>query len=152
MDERERVIREVIKVLPELAKSLNRDVAAHQACCRAAGQDEGQKPSTAQIRTLVHLAQYGSQTMGELAESMRITTASATGLVKPLVASGYVVRSRDPEDERVVRVELSQTAQDLAERILHQRRKDVEAALAGMDDTACRHFLEGLERLSGRQG
>ena len=31
VEERERIIREVIKVLPELAKSLERDVAKHPA-------------------------------------------------------------------------------------------------------------------------
>ncbi len=148
-EERERIIREVIKVLPELAKSLSRDVAMHGTA--------GHLPpgtgavSTAQVRTLVHLAQSGPQSMGELAEGMQITMASASGLVKPLVAMGHVTRSRDPRDERVVRVALSGRAQVLADQILKERRREVEAALAGMDDEACRHFLEGLERLAGRR-
>jgi DNA-binding MarR family transcriptional regulator len=153
MDERERIIREVIKVLPELFKSLRRDVALH----RSEGSDmaglgpQAQPLTTGQMRTLVHLAQYGLQSMGELADGMQITTASATGLVKPLVAMGYVTRSRDPRDERMVRVALSEQAQALAERILAHRRREVEEALTGMDDEACRHFLEGLERLAGRR-
>ncbi len=153
MEERERIIREVIKVLPDLAKSLNRDAGVHAAVGhgRAGGADDT-PVSTAQVRTLVHLAQYGPQTMGELAEGMRISTASATGLIKPLFAAGLVVRSRDPKDRRVVRVGLSPTAQDLADRVLAGWRREVEAALAGMDDQACAHFLEGLERLAGRQG
>jgi DNA-binding MarR family transcriptional regulator len=178
MDERERIIREVIKVLPELAKSLNRDVAAHatamheaaQAAAEAAvsGGPEGTpraasaaataspsspppEVSAAQLRTLVHLAQYGAQTMGELAEGMQISMASATGLVKPLVARGYVTRSRDPRDQRVVRVGLSPHAQQLADQMLAERRREVEAALSGMNDQACRDFLEGLERLVGRR-
>ena len=149
MEERERIIREVIKVLPELAKSLERDVAKHPAHGR---ENAGVGPlSTAQVRTLVHLAQYGPQSMGELAEGMQVTNASATGLVKPLAAMGHVIRSRDPEDERVVRVGLSPRARVLADQILHERRAEVEAALAGMDDESCRHFLEGLERLVGRR-
>jgi DNA-binding MarR family transcriptional regulator len=160
--ERERIIREVIKVLPELATSLNRDVAMHAAAAAwpegAAGRALGQPGagaigvlSTAQVRTLVHLAQYGPQTMGELAEGMQITTASASGLIKPLVALGHVSRSRDPHDERVVRVALSPPAQALADKILAERRREVEAALTGMDNSACRAFLEGLERLVGRR-
>ena len=172
MDERERIIREVIKVLPELAKSLNRDSAAHAASMHdaarlAAAPDTatGAEPqatdpesaaasapevSGAQLRALIHLAQYGRQTMGELAEGLRITMASASGLVKPLVAVGYVTRSRDPHDQRVVRVGLSGGAQAMADGLLAQRRQEVEAALTGMDDQACRSFLEGLERLVGR--
>lgn len=161
MDDRERIIREVIKILPALAKSLNRDVGTHAIVGHHAGHHVEQHAaddlrersalSTAQVRTLVHLAQYGPQTMGELAEGMRISTASATGLIKPLFAAGLVERSRDPRDQRVVRVGLSPQARDLADRILARWRQEVEAALAGMNDEACRHFLEGLERLAGRQ-
>jgi DNA-binding MarR family transcriptional regulator len=164
VDERERIIREVIKVLPELANSLNRDVALHAvagvasggtrvgaAQAGTAGAGAAKALSTAQVRALVHLAQYGSQTMGELAEGMQITTASATGLIKPLVALGHVARARDPNDERVVRVTLSERAQGMADQILAERRREVEAALIGMDDAACRSFLEGLERLVGRR-
>jgi DNA-binding MarR family transcriptional regulator len=154
MDERERIVREVIKVLPELAKTLTRDVAAHAVAMHAAaGTVAGGPPevSGAQLRTLIHLAQYGPQTMGELAEGMQITMASATGLVKPLVQMGYVTRGRDANDQRVVRVGLSARAQEMADQILSDRRREVEAALSGMNDQACRDFLEGLERLVGRR-
>lgn len=157
MEERELIIREVLKVLPALAKSLNRDTVLHTTARSHTGNGAGRgvgdrgSISTAQVRTLVHLAQYGPQTMGELAEGMRISMASATGLVKPLCAAGLVDRSRDPRDRRVVRVGLSPQARELADRILAGWRREVEAALAGMDDEACRHFLEGLERLAGRQ-
>jgi DNA-binding MarR family transcriptional regulator len=145
VDERERIIREIIKVLPELAVNLNRDAATHGSADPA-----GRGASTAQIRALVHLAQYGRQAMGELAEGLQITMASATGLINPLVEMGHVIRSRDDEDHRVVRVGLSREAQAMADKILAARRREVEDALVGMDDLSCRHFLEGLERLAGR--
>jgi len=154
MDERERIIREVIKVLPQLAKSLNREVATHAATVagsRTAPAAPAAPVSTAQVRALVHLAQYGPQTMGELAEGLQIATASATGLIDPLVSLGYVIRTRDPHDRRVVRVGLSSEAQAIADAIIAERRREVEAALEGMDLAACRSFLEGLERLAGRR-
>ncbi len=153
MNEREHVIREVIKVLPEVAHVLRRAAAGDAAAMHlAAGPPGAAAPevSAAQLRALVHLAQYGPQTMGELAEGMQITMASATGLVKPLVEIGYVTRTRDPQDQRVVRVVLSEPAQEMARRILAERRHDIEEALSGMSDEACRHFLEGLERLARR--
>jgi DNA-binding MarR family transcriptional regulator len=148
VEERERITREVMKVLPELAKSLNRDTAMHAA---ARGRPGARPVSVAQVRVLVHLAQYGPQTMGELADGLQIATASATGLVKPLVTGGYVTRTRDAADQRVVHVRLSAPAQVMADQILAERRKEVEAALAGMDDAMCRNFLEALKRLAGRQ-
>jgi hypothetical protein len=46
----------------------------------------------------------------------------------------------------VVRVALSLRAQQMADTILAERRREVESALTGMNDQACRDFLEGLER------
>lgn len=149
MNEREWIIREIIKILPGLVKSLNRAAAAHAR----AGRDlaGGRAISTAQLRTLVHLAQYGPQTMSELAEGMQITMASASGLIKPLAEAGLVKRSRDPQDRRVVRVDLSPRARDLANQALAKWRQDVEAALTDMDNETCRQFLRSLERLAGSQ-
>jgi|WetSurMetagenome_2_1015567.scaffolds.fasta_scaffold04914_6 DNA-binding MarR family transcriptional regulator len=163
MDERERVVREVIKVLPELAKNLTRDVDAHSAAAReaaarvgatrVAGRAEmpGTAVSGAQLRALVHLAQYGPQTMSELAEGLQITTASATGLINPLVTMGHVARARDVSDRRVVRIGLTPQAQTLADGMIAERRREVVAALEGMDLAACRSFLQGIERLAGRR-
>lgn len=153
MDERKRVMRDIIKVLPEAVMSLTRSASGDAAAMRAAtGQTEATPAPTVppgQLRALIHLAQHGAQTMGELAEGLRVTMASASGLVKPLVEVGYVTRTRDPQDRRVVRVGLSERAQAVADRIMTDRLKELETALAAMDDAACDNFLEGLERLAG---
>ena len=60
---------------------------------------------------MVHLFEYGPLTMGELAEGLSVTTPSATGLINPLADMGFVVRERDEEDRRVVRVRLSERAE-----------------------------------------
>jgi DNA-binding MarR family transcriptional regulator len=135
----ERIVREVLKLLPEISKALSRMAPEHAP---------GPGVSMAQVKALVHLAQYGPETMGELASGLRITTPSATGLVGPLVEAGYVVRRRDTVDRRVVEVRLSPEAQEFADQILAVRRLQVEAALSGMDAEAQAHFLQGLENLA----
>jgi len=136
---RGRIVSEILKLLPELGKAFN-DSMPHHA---KAG------PATyAQMKVLVHLAEYGPQTMGELAQGLRITTPSATGLVNPLADLGMVVRERDTQDRRVVRVRLSAGAEVIARDVLAKRRRAVEAALEGMDAEAQVHFLEGLARLA----
>ncbi len=134
------VVSEILKLLPELGKALATSVpdrVRHQGI------------SNAQVRAVVHLAEYGPQTMGELAQGLRITTPSTTGLINPLVDMGLVQRERDDEDRRVVRVSLTQKAQTMAGHVLAQRRREVEQALDGMDEEARLHFLEGLQRLAG---
>lgn len=139
VNEQERIVREVLKLLPELGKAISRSMPAHA---------RHQGVSAAQVKALVHLAEYGPQTMGELAAGLRITTPSATGLVNPLVEMGFVERERDTEDRRVVQVQLTKPARKLAEEILAQRRAEVEAALEGMELEARENFLEGLRRLA----
>lgn len=139
MNERERIISEVLKLLPELVKGLSAGTAGHPG--RGA-------VSLAQVKALIHLALYGPQTMGELAQGLGITTASATSLMNPLVEAGYVLRARDSTDRRVVRVALSPQAEKLAQEILAERRRQVEEALQGLDDDACRTFLLALGRLA----
>jgi len=180
MEDRDRIVSEVLKLLPDLARGLRRGLAAHGTLldsCRDStasgmvgdtktigaegrgaavprGDAHSSKPerkvTPAMMRTWIHLAQYGSQTMGELAEGLKISTASATDIVQPLVELGYVKRSRDPGDRRVVRVSLTEEAQALADQILAELRAEVQSALADLDDEACRCFLAGLERLAAR--
>jgi len=133
------MVAEVLKLLPGLSKVLSQSMPED-------ARREG--VSVAQVRVLVHLNEYGPQTMGTLAEGLRITTPSATGLINPLVEMGYVVRERSERDRRVVTVDLSPHARVLAESILAQQRRDVEEALGGMDPEAQTNFLEGLTRLA----
>lgn len=142
-DERQRIVREVMKLLPELGKAITRSMPVHI-------RHEG--VSSAQVKALVHLSEYGPQTMGDLAEGLKITTPSATGLVNPLAEMGFVVRDRDQEDRRVVRVSLSEHAQEMAHSILDQRVTEVAAAMDDMALEAQQNFLEGLERLASAYG
>jgi Transcriptional regulators len=137
------MVSEVLKVLPSLIKALSQSMP-----------DDARREgvSVAQVRVLVHLNEYGPQTMGALAGGLQITTPSATGLINPLVEMGYVVRERSEHDRRVVTVGLSPHAQELSESILAQRRSEVQTALSGMDPTAQSNFLEGLKRLDAAFG
>jgi len=133
------VVSEILKLLPELGKALSTSVpdrVRHQGI------------SNAQVRAVVHLAEYGPQTMGELAQGLRITTPSTTGLINPLAGMGLVQRERNEEDRRVVQVSLTEKARAMAGQVLAQRRREVEQALQDMDEEARLNFLEGLRRLA----
>lgn len=143
VDEQQRIVHEVMKLLPELGTAITRSMPMHV-------RHEG--VSLAQVKAMVHLFEYGPQTMGDLAEGLKITTPSATGLVNPLAEMGFVVRERDQEDRRVVRVSLSEHAQEIARSILDQRLTEVADAMDGMSLEAQQNFLEGLERLAVAYG
>ena len=135
----ENVVSEILKLIPVLGKALTTSVpdrVRHQGV------------SNAQVRALIHLAEYGPQTMGDLAQGLKITTPSTTGLINPLVDMGLVERERDEEDRRVVRVRVSAKAGTMAGHVLAQRRNEMEQALEGMSEEAKLIFLDGLRRLA----
>jgi DNA-binding MarR family transcriptional regulator len=143
VDQHQRVIREVMKLLPELGAAITRSIPTRV-------RHEG--VSMAQAKAMVHLFEYGPQTMGDLADGLKITTPSATGLINPLAEQGFVVRDRHDDDRRVVRVSLSEHAEEIAHSIIDQRQAEVAAALEGMSIEAQECFLDGLERLAAAYG
>lgn len=134
-----RIVSEILELLPELGRALANSVP---------DKVKHQGVSNAQVRAVVHLAEYGPQTMGALAQGLRITTPSTTGLINPLADMGLVERERDGEDRRVVRVSLSAKAKKMAGQVLTRRRAEVEQAMVGMSEEAKANFLEGLRRLA----
>jgi DNA-binding MarR family transcriptional regulator len=63
--------------------------------------------SVAEMHTLEGIGLYGSRTMSETAATLGITTGTLTVAIDRLVRKNYVDRNRDPDDRRVVRIELT---------------------------------------------
>jgi MarR family transcriptional regulator, organic hydroperoxide resistance regulator len=68
-----------------------------------------------QFWLLRHLRQHGPRSIGELAEALGVTQSSATTACQRLEKSGLATRARDPLDERVVRVTLTEVGQQRIE-------------------------------------
>jgi len=72
-------------------------------------------------------------TMSNIAKDLLITIGSTTTAVKKLEAKGYVIRSKQEDDGRIVLVELTQKAKDALE--VHQayHREMVEEILGNLN-------------------
>jgi DNA-binding MarR family transcriptional regulator len=71
---------------------------------------------------LTMLALWGADeplTVGEVGARLRLDSGTLTPLLKRLEAAGYVVRRRDPTDERRVRLELTDEGWQLRDRVAH---------------------------------
>lgn len=83
---------------------------------RSGGRDRPHEPPPpeirGQLRMMKILRHAGQLTMNDLAEAMNVTPPTVTGIVKRGVAQGTVVRIPDPEDGRMVRVELTDAGRD----------------------------------------
>lgn len=68
-----------------------------------------------QYITLVVLWEEDNQTVGSLGEKLFLESNTLTPILKKLEAMGYLLRQRDPEDERQVRIRLTSEGRKLRE-------------------------------------
>ena len=109
-----------------------------------------------QYLVLSVLWQGDGLTMGALGRMVQLDSNTLTPLVKRLEARGFVARRRDPQDERQVRVTLTEAGQDLRQQaepvaacFLSRSGLDVDQAVALRDAViALRDHL----RDAGREG
>ncbi|KFG66483.1 MarR family transcriptional regulator [Microvirga sp. BSC39] len=66
-----------------------------------------------QYLAMVTLWKKDGQTVGEIGEQLLLETSTLTPLLKRLEAAGLVKRTRDTQDERVVRISLTEEGRSL---------------------------------------
>ncbi|WP_031071226.1 MarR family winged helix-turn-helix transcriptional regulator [Streptomyces sp. NRRL S-118] len=85
----------------------------------------------AQSRLLRILAHYDRPPrMADLAARLEVVPRAVTSLVDGLEASGRVRRAPDPDNRRVIRIELTDTGRDTLRRLRSARRAAAEDILA----------------------
>lgn len=102
--------------------------------------------SDAQFAVLVMLRQYGTQTLGMLAERERVTAPSMNRTVNALEESGYLARTPDEEDRRRVLIEITPSGADIVADTIRRRDQSLADALSELDLTE--EELEILRRAS----
>ena len=102
------------------------------------------------VRAAIHVYQHGERTVGQLASGLGISYGWASRIADELEAAHYVVRVRDTDDRRVVRVRLNPAALGEVERAYRWRGKEVQEALAPLSDAereSVRLFLSRVTEL-----
>jgi MarR family transcriptional regulator, organic hydroperoxide resistance regulator len=92
-----------------------------------------------QYLVMVLLWAGDDQTVGELAERLFLESSTLTPLLKRLETIGYLSRSRDPSDERQVRVRLTKTGDALRTKAREIPRCILEAT--GLSPAAMRDLV-----------
>ncbi|MHC9294586.1 MarR family winged helix-turn-helix transcriptional regulator [Mycobacterium sp. LTG2003] len=84
----------------------------------------------------------------EAAAELSLVPNTASTLVSRLVADGMLVRTVDEADRRVGRLQLTPSAQRIADESRAARRAALAAALAELDDGQIDNLAKGLDVLS----
>ena len=76
-----------------------------------------------QFVVLEILHREGQSRMTDLARLINVSTAAMTGIVDRLVRDGYVARASDPDDRRIIRVDLTAKGSKAVKNITDQRKQ-----------------------------
>ena len=87
------------------------------------------------------------RTAGELADANLVTTGGITQRVDKLEASGLVQRERDPDDRRVVYVQLTDKGLDVIDRVSAAHFENERRMLGGLTATERDRLADLLSRL-----
>jgi len=83
---------------------------------------------------LVHLWENDGMPQRELAQAMHIRAATVTNMLQRMERSGWIERKRDENDQRVVRIFLTDKAKTV--------RRQAQAVFAEMEDELCALYSE----------
>lgn len=98
----------------------------------------------ARTRVLWEILQRPGAHQQELASAVGVTPRTMTGLLDGLAATGFVVRSPDPDDRRAARVELTTQGRDAAQWLVTSRITLAGDLFGGMSAKQLACFAAGL--------
>lgn len=99
-----------------------------------------------QAMLLCQVAKQDGRTQSELAQALAVQGATITNLLKRMEEAGMVVRRRDDEDNRLVRVYITDDGRQREEAITEQFEQLIKQMFAGL----CGEEYETFRRLIGQ--
>ncbi len=94
-----------------------------------------------QYLVFMALWENNPMTVRELCRILYLDSGTLTPLLKKLEREGYLIKSRDPDDERVVVVSLTDKGTDLREKVSHIPRSVSKCVPLSQDEAAALYML-----------
>jgi DNA-binding MarR family transcriptional regulator len=108
--------------------------------------------SLAQYRVLVLIDGHGSQTMGELAESLAVNPSTVTRMCDVLVNKKFIRRGPARDNRRTVSAELTARGQKVVDQVMVRRRRLIAEAVDRMEPDAQRRLARSLAEFAEAAG
>ncbi|MCD6135931.1 MarR family transcriptional regulator [Candidatus Bipolaricaulota bacterium] len=102
-----------------------------------------------QGRVLVHLHGQDNVPQWRIAEAMNTSPAAITSILKRMERDGWIIRARDPNDQRTVRIRMSDKARALEENVqgtFMQIEEEISAIYTQEERQQLRHLLVKLSK------
>lgn len=127
---------------PEIAARLRLSATR---LARRLRQESGAGLSPSQQSALAVISNYGPLTLGALAEHERVAPPSITKVVSKLECEGLVIRTPDPRDRRVCRVETSPEGAALLEEVRRRKTAWLTARISQLPPDHQRRLADALD-------
>jgi len=102
--------------------------------------------SPAQMLLLNWVARCPGCRVGELADGLGLTPPTVSVSVRRLERAGFLRREADAEDQRAVRLHLTEDGQRFHDGLLSFRRRKMQQLLSGLGEQERKHFLSLFEK------
>lgn len=133
----------------QLRENLLEELMSHSpaAVMRVMRRRPGGAISLVHLHVLSVLEHEGAQPMRALAEALDVSSASATGIVDRMEKRELIVRTRDTQDRRVIRVALTDEGRSILGGLTVERREALRELLDDLSDDEVEGFLRGVRAM-----
>lgn len=100
-----------------------------------------------QFVALQWLFEHGDMTIGDLSNKMYLAFSTTTDLVDRMEKNEMVVRIREEQDRRVVRIKLLKEGERVIEEVIQKRREYLNTVLEDFTEDESEQFAALLEKL-----
>jgi len=108
----------------------------------------GIKLNFSQGLTLIRLGYHGPRcNMSELSKDTRIKLTALTGVIDGLIKEKLVKRADNPEDRRVVMVEITPLGQKIVNKIRRYRNKTIRHVVQVLNEKEREIIISGFEKM-----
>jgi DNA-binding MarR family transcriptional regulator len=104
--------------------------------------------TTMQLRILMELFRKEPQTIGSLAEDICIAGTNISTMCKKLEKQGFVERNRAAEDERIVRIKLTEMGRQTMLKIDIYFNEKISQNMADEAEETFETIISGMEKLN----
>lgn len=100
-----------------------------------------------QLAIMTILEREKEANMTDLAKAMEVTTSAMTGVVDRLVRDGYVSRSHDTKDRRIIHIKLTAKGTKIAHTAIEDRKKATIKMFSMISQEEREKYLSILEHI-----
>lgn len=103
--------------------------------------------TTPQFNALLLLKEHGDMTIGDLGAKMYLASSTATDLIDRMERNGLVVRVRDSNDRRVVRLHMLEKGHQMIKEVLTNRKRYLSTILSQVPEAELEALKKALQSL-----